>query len=260
MRKIVVLLLLFALAPLSLASIGFVQSGLGGSASGTLATHSSTLVSSAAGYGTPTTNGDLLVCVAWFTFTTPSSSSIGPSVVPTTAGFSWVEVSDIEWSSGNPGNYGFVSVYYILNAAPMSGTTTVSGTLGGTSGSATAASVEFSLYEFSGVASLANFTNASNNTGTPSIPTAGNVSAITGDLIFTAMSAYPGSNISNGTGYTLGVNAIVATIGQMQYNLSAPSGSVSTAFNGTEPYWVVLAPYFKATTIAPVPRHRGFVH
>lgn len=267
MRKLLHLACALILSSQCFAVIALVQSRAGGSATGSGSMSFSTfnLASSAVGFSSPTTAGNLLVYVAWSHYSLTSAGSFALlDVVPTTSGFSWGSSFGTNWSSvsGGAGNCGQISIYYIPNAASMSVTTVATSGING-SGTITSANVEFSLYEFSGVAissPLDKFTGTQN--GVSSTPSTSNLATTATDLVIASFGGnQTGSNISAGTSYTLGVNATVSTVGQTQYQLNVPSGSVATAFSGgTEPNWGCYAMSFKtAAATSSVPRHRGWV-
>ncbi|MGD1214312.1 MAG: hypothetical protein ABR861_04920 [Terriglobales bacterium] len=240
-------------------AIALVQSNAGGSASGSgSASYGSpfTLTSSAVGFGSPTTPGNLLVCVVWFNFTTATLASFGANAAPTTPGFTWTQApyTSGEWDTGNPGASGFAGIYYVADAAAMSALTTVLGEVtinagGGTTVSG--AAVEFALYEFSGVATSPLDTGGFElwDAGSPSTPAIStDLPTTTTDLVIACLSAKPGGSLLAGSGFTLGISASVATIGQSEYQLNVAAGSVPVAFTGTESYWVVAAVAFKAAS------------
>jgi hypothetical protein len=142
------------------------------------------------------------------------------------------------------GNGGF---YYLKNAPsiPTSTTFTFTGeeSGGGSAGGTITLSVEFFMVEVSGIKTVFSGTDAfsrafknSSSTVNPGTLTTANT-----DAIFSIFSGQ-GSNIAAGSGYTLlGSPASVAPIGQVQYRLGVPAGSIPTAFAATEPYWAGLA-------------------
>jgi len=277
MRKLLTLALFCLVGTAGFASVALVQSNAGGFIS-SFGSTTTTFTTSAVGFSSPTTPGSLLVCVGWIsiqgTSTTPFAG-VGFSNPCLTSGFTWTAAhGGFGWEVAQTGPdrlEGLFLVSYIPNASVMSGTTTLTASVTNNSGSTYNIEVEFSLYEFSGLAVspfernvLAQTTplgSASQN----STPNPGNVTANSaGDLIFVAYTAgATGSNGTAGAAYTLGVSATVATIGQAQYNLSASAGSQATSFGTNSlPNWGAMATVF---AIAPppsssVPRHRGFVN
>jgi hypothetical protein len=125
----------------------------------------------------------------------------------------------------------------------MSTTTTV-----GATGGSTFTDVDFTLYEFSGVAttSAVDVTAIQNhNTATLTTPTTANLSTTATDLIFVAMTTENNTGTA-GSGYTLGV-VDPAVIGVAQYILNKASGSISTAFGNTTDFWACAAVSFKSS-------------
>lgn len=243
------------------ATIALVQSTAGGS--GTLAsTTPFTVTTSTATFGSNTTSGSLLICVVWATTTSGTSQDQPNSSGPcSTSGFTWTTaVTNVGNGSGL--SAGMVGLYYIANASSMSNATTTTWTASAPgSGNALTLKAEFSLYEFSGISpsSVVDvFTSRAAQTG--GTPTTSNLNTTLTDLVIVALNAI-GSNISAGAGYTLGVNATVATVGQTQYQLNVAAGSIPTAFSGTETAWGALAVAFKGASVVAtsVPRHKGMV-
>lgn len=154
-------------------------------------------------------------------------------------------------------------VYYIQNAAAMSVTTSATATITGNLTTNYNVQVEFSLYEFSGAATTSVVEQNTVATGTSSTPNAGTLtSSGSSDMIFVGFAGNPsGSNLTAGSGYTLGVDASVVTVGQNQYILNVAPGANATAFSGgTSPAWGGMAVAFKvASAPSPAARHGGTV-
>src|SRR5208337_111637 len=186
-------------------AIALVQSKAGGAGSGT-----SSATSSAVGYASNTTANNLLVLVAWAIGSSSTLATAPPINTPVTSGFTWTLAKSATWADIDNIEGGRVSIYYIENAAQMlsSTTTTVGASKGGASPSVT---VEFSLYEFSGVATSSSLeTSASTISGSASDPSTANLSISNTDLIISAYQSEGGVYIAKGSAYTLGVNAAYA--------------------------------------------------
>jgi hypothetical protein len=127
--------------------------------------------------------------------------------------------------------------------------------------------LEFAMYDFAGAVTSSALdvgigTHDSSGSSTTINP--GNLPGVTaGDLIFVFFQSEGSTSIPVGSGYTAGVTAVVATGGQVQYNLSSSGGTVATAFGGAEPYWAATGVAFKAAASPPpgsgVARHKGYV-
>jgi hypothetical protein len=281
MKKLlpIIAVLMCTVSPLS-ATWTLVQSKAGGSATGSGLSYPFNLTSSAVGFNSTTTAGDLWVCVAWNTTTQTTGSGSAEGGVfnrPVTSGVTWRQPSSFEngWNA-TPNNYeGTVAVFYSYNTPSISSSTTtmIEAEWSGTSGPDFSATIEFTLYEFSGALTTSSIVDAvtfnslgGDPGGVSPIPTCsfanGNEITTTGsDLVVCAFSGQ-GSNITSGSGMTLGINAAVATVGQMQYLINSPTGGIPTAFTGDQTYWASLGVAFKpgASTVTVVPRHRGFVN
>ena len=214
--------------------IALVQSKLGGNGSG-----SSPVTSSAVGYASTTTSGNLLVLIAWAKNTT---SALAPIITAATSGFVWTNAKTAAYSDSGTPQAGKASIFYIEDAGAMSATTTVTAALG----VGPSLSVEFSLYEFSGIltsGSLDQIANTSSGTGNPS--TANLVLTAT-DLVIVTYTG-EGTNTTAGPSYTLGVNSTHVTASQTQYILNHSPGSTATAFGGTDPLWGCASASFSST-------------
>jgi len=67
-------------------------------------------------------------------------------------------------------------------------------------------------------------------------------------LVILSAAGAGSTNLTAGSGYTLGISATVATYGQVEYQLNAAPGQTTAAFTGTEPYWGTVAMAFAAGT------------
>jgi hypothetical protein len=228
-----------------------IQQCSGGAGSGTLG-GSGNITSGAAGFANATVNGNLLILVAYGT----SYSYAGNPTIHTpvnSGGYStaWTKANQASFGNAVDGGAGTVAIYYINNAPSMSPSQTI--TLELSTVAATTLNVEFDLYEFSNASTIKfDFVNSGQTVGTPHVSFVGSTS--TEDLIITALIAPDtGSNISAGTGYTLGINtSTLYGVGQMQYALAVPSGATSSSFLGTEPtYWGAVSAGFLTTLPTP---------
>lgn len=213
-------------------------------------------------FSAPTVAGNFILACCWVTGATTGSplSTIAPaSINPTGQAltFSYFALGE-NWDNPTSGSLanGSGGFFYLRNAPSIltSTTFTFTGQMSGGGGSGTyTMNVEFFLVEVSGISPTASY-NAyarlySNSGGTVN-PGALSTSATT--AVFVIFSGQ-GINIAAGTGYALlGSPASVAVTGQVQYRLGVASGSVPTAFTGTEPYWAALALAFAASAgVAP---------
>lgn len=133
--------------------------------------------------------------------------------------------------------------------------------------------VEFSLYEFSGVqqsdgAGAAAVIDAQGgfekDSVTGGVLLGGTITPTQSDLIISSYSgdSTTGGNVTAGSGYTLGVDATVATLGQMQYELSSGIGSQSSLFaSNPATFFGGPALAFKpiSASASGVARHKGYV-
>jgi len=209
------------------SSIALVQSNAGGYQIG----FSGSATSSAAGFSSNTTSGNLLVCIVWAT----SSNSTNPTIdTPVTSGFTWTQAvakSGVELGC---------SIFYIANASQMTTakTTTVEVTGSGT------VQVEFSLYEFSGLTSGVSVDTTESNDGTSTAPSTTNLSTSATDLIICACEATSSAG-THKLGYTAGIASSSLNYGVAEYILNQVSGSIATGFGGTQTDWVCVAVAFK---------------
>lgn len=255
------LLLILALCLPSFGAIALVQSRVGGTGTSTCTTPCAATTSSV-GFASPTTAGNLIVCIAWATETTAGTADAA-TPVPTTSGFSWTSASFGQFIDAGSHNSGKAVIYYIANAASMNVGTVVNGNDVG-SGTSVTIKAEFDLYEFSGVALTTPRESAvgprNNQSGNPD---PGNITFTNTDLVISVYSSLGGTNISPGSGYTLGFDAAFATTGQIQYQLNASPGTIATAFSGGAfSNYGAGAAAFKPPAVVPssgVARHKGWM-
>jgi hypothetical protein len=276
MRKLLTLAL-FCLLFCLLTTAGFgsatlVQANAGGSASATF-TGGGTLTTNAVGFSSNTTLGNHLFLVAWVQ-ESGGGELTGVAynhIAATTSGFSWACLggpSQCEQASTYQDNatatkYGITAVYEIANAAVMSTATTTVVTAVVPSGDhCVVCTLEFSLYEFAGVGAYISplLAPAGSNTGTPNNPAEIWACTPSPCFMFFTLIGYPGSDLTAASGWTLGVNASVATIGQVVYNLSL-SGSTTAQFVGTLGLWDMYGAHYALASppSSAVPRHRGSI-
>lgn len=243
----------------SFGAITLVQSVLGGSASAVVPANT-TLTTSAASFGSPTTAGNLVVCLVWAT--QQGTFGFGAVTPPDFGvGFTWSSLPAATFSNFTPLAGGLAGLFYRENAPSISSPAVVSAN-SGSSGGSFLFSVEFSLFEFSGVLSSFPLDVSATPNGTSSTPGATITTHDTDLVITSAIVLNSGSALAPGTGFTLGPTAIVATIGQSQYATNVPSGSVDARFIGTEPRWATaVAAFLPAASPPPsgVARHKGYV-
>lgn len=262
--KLLQFALLMTLSVSCLGSISPVQSNIGGNATATLAT-GGTITSSAVGFSNNTLAGSLLVIDAKI-----RQDALGGTVHNafssayscTTSGFSWTNnaLSSVNQFNDNATakKAGEQFFCFIVGASVMSSATTTTVSFVVPSNNNVTVSIEFSMYEFSGVGSFSgNFGGLTNNTGTPSQPSGPTILTST-QLMILPLVGYPGSNLTASAGWTLGPNDTVATIGQTVY-ATGLSGSVSNQFTGTLGLWATGGIVFNATVVGSVQRHRGSV-
>lgn len=275
MRKLFHLVCALLLSAPCFPAITLVQSNAGGSVT-QAGTTPFTATTSSVGFTSNTTAGNLLVCVTWvYNSATSGNSASGNNWAAaniTTSGVTWTQVRTpfgYDDASPFPLNEGGHGIFYIANAPAISSSTLTTFAITNNSGSphTFTAHLEFSFYEFSGIAAsspvdtvvIGNLTTPSSPNGTPS---AGNITTTAAnDLLFVVYTGQPGSNLTAGGSYTLGVNAAVAVVGQTQYRMNVASGTYATAFTGTVPFYGITATAFKgvAAGATSVSRHRGWV-
>jgi len=252
-------------------TVALVQCNSGGSATGSLA-YGQTL-SVTGGFAAPTTLGNLLMVVCMWKGSLNLGVSFNENTLPIGGGYALSNWPALPGSSGvfatwddNPTPPPFLTtatggvlLAFIENASSMSPgqQTTFAITMNATNGGSAASSVEMHFYEFSGVAypgvydlTSSGIANLAQPSGAPVItfsdffisPTP-NTDLIIG---FQAAGGSGRLNLPAGTGYTLGINAAVADVAQIQYQLNAPPGQTDCGFVGTEPLWGMGAIAFKA--------------
>jgi len=222
-----------------------------------------TVTTSPVSFSAPTTPGNFILACCWVTGASTSStiSSIVPTSITTIGqSLTFSAFNGSNWNNSTPGSLanGVPAFRYLRNAPSILTTTTftltaqMSGFGAGPFGLSLKA--EFFLVEVSGISTTASYdayTNHFQNSSSTVNP--GTLTPSYTDAVFAIFSGQ-GSNISAGLGYNLlGSPASVAVIGQAQYKLGVPAGSVPTAFTGTESYWGSLALAFQAPPPPPNP-------
>ena len=271
MRKLLTLAL-FCLLFCLLTTAGFgsatlVQSNAGGSASGSVLSYG-TLTTSAGGFSGSTGTGHLLVFVGYVTCYGAAPGSISSYAPVISGGYGGSFVGDGPFSYWESGADGGQAIFdRIENAPSMSSAQTITWKVRNNNSGTATMQAEFELYEFGNLPSSPTLdlttygiTSNSQPIGTPTISFSATANT---DLIIVAHSAInTGSNILAGSGYTLGIDATTAVIGQTEYNLNASSGQTSAAFTGSENTWGIAAMAFSVLGSSPssaVPRHRGSI-
>lgn len=256
-RRLSIVALVFTLSTLSVASI--LQSNLCASSSGSGAT-----VSTTGHFTSNTTSGSGLVLVEHIQSSNTVSVPVNPfQAVPTTPGITWT-VAVGNGFTDNTGNVfgGHDAIYYSANAPSIASSTNTSITITGPNNANYTYTLECSLYEVGGMAltsPVGQTASTSNETGTPSSPGA-SVTITQTDIVFVStQSTPPSGSFTAGSGYTLGLAMVVATIGQDEYNLSVPAGSIAPTFTGTSTYWTCVLAAFKMAAVGTVPRRKGWV-
>lgn len=232
-------------------AITLVQSNRGGAASISGVTPL-TATTNAVGFASPTTSGNLLVAIARATSNTTAGAPSG--FLPTTSGYTWGPKSGGQFFTTPQG--GVAALYFIQNATSMPTTTATSWSAaeGGSGVTVTSLKAEFELYEFSGIAAVASDTSANLVSGNATPSTANLVTTAT-DLIvsFYCGNSALGTAVAAGTAFTLGFSATLAAVGQMQYQLNVPAGTVTTSFGGSfAGSWACGAIAFKASPVVAV--------
>lgn len=236
-----------------------VQSKLGGNGSGGPTAAPWTLTSSAVGFNSTTTAGNLLMCIVYGRLSS-STGSVGSGILSAaTSGITWVEATLNAWTTTPGTTAGGLRILYAANAPSIvpAATTSVTHSIGGIGFTATM-SVEFALYEFSGLktVSVVDATRAtSQSTGTPGV---GNITTSNTDLLVVAFSGNS-ANATAGSGFNLGANMSVSTTGQMQYKPSVAAGANATAFTpGAQTNFAAAAAAFKESTATATAITYGF--
>lgn len=238
-------------------SIALAQSVLGTHASGTynnIGGSTSVSVSPAA-----TSTGSLLILIGYYSAVATSGpiETIAYSFPTGGSGITWRQTVAGGFLAGTT-NRGGATFFYSGNAPAQGGGTTFSLNLsagGGAPGNTGNFVGECVLYEFTGVA-LSNSASVggllldadaqlqSQTTGTPHTA---NLATTVTDLIAVASSA-TGAALSAGSGFTLGQTAsnLTGVVGQFQYILNQPSGSIATSYlSGTPANWGCCSMAFK---------------
>lgn len=266
MRRLFSIAILCLLAGRFSMAAALVQSNIGGNGTGTF-TVGGTLTTSAVGFVSNTTVGSLLFMPIWIRVESTNATcsllvgSTQPPVI-TTSGFTWsnapISNSFGKFQDLSTGNHcGYAGFAYIVNAAQMlsSTTTTVAVTI--PSATHCTCTLEFALYEISGVNAYLDGEALSQSTGAASNPQCPIVAGTT-SIYICVLSAFPGSNLTAASGYTLGPNAGTSTIGQTSYSL-AISGNTAPNFTGTLSLWDTEGVHFSLPAANTVARHRGWV-
>jgi hypothetical protein len=260
----------FLLASLPCFGIGsVVQSNLGGNVTSSAAADTPCTASPTGHFATTTTSGNTLVLVAWGVSTTNSVFSVTMSWSASTSGVTWIPNSgNRSVLNSSPVQINGVAMFYApANASVSSGTTvTVTGAAnwdGNTSTSSCA--FEFALYEITGLTNpsvdYSGATGLSQTSSTPSTTWSfSGFSAFTG-FVIQAFAGGGSTNLTAGSGYTLGPSATTAIVGQTQY-AGGQSHAGTASYVGTSPYWVSLMFWIAdgSSTVSVVRRHRGFVN
>jgi hypothetical protein len=234
-----------------------VQSTIGGNGNSAVSSASPNTTTSAAGFSSTTTAGSLLVCVAWYNQTSiaPNLVSSSTLTVSTLGGNTWAVSPNISssWTASNNRSDGGTRLFFIANAPSISAgsTMTANAFYSGVGVLANATqNAEFALFEFSGIA-LSSPVDASRFVVSGTTVGNGNLTTTNTDLIITISQFDPGSNLTAGTGFTLGPNATVASVGQVQYQLNVAAGTTACNFNGTATsgQWCAATVAFKAPAV-----------
>lgn len=227
-----------------------------GSAVSAIAVGPNQILTATAAFDAPTTPGNLLVMVVYTTIRGAGCSAPNTPNNPTTPGIAWQFPSGARWFNPSPRAQGWVFLGYAWNApsiAPSVITTATMSTM--TSSGSNDFRLEVKLYEFGGVLNTADPLDVLSLVpgGSGTTPSAGTLNTTDIDLVIAMFTSDPGANIAAGPGFTLGLSATAASVGQTQYQLNAPAGAVSTAFGGTEPLWKACAIAFKPSVTPPPP-------
>jgi hypothetical protein len=234
-----------------------IQSVLCGSGTGSFTAGGGGSASATGSFSSNTTAGNLLVLIAYYNQAVTSGSGFAPANFSVT-GVSWGTVQASGGYDAAP-HRSSSGIFFVGNAASVlsSAVTTATITANPSSANGTLA-IEFAMFEFSGIAASASqvtggaLVDTKNTKGsqTSSVPDQGTITTSKTDLIITWFIGNSG-NDSAGAGYTLGPNMLVATTGQMQYQLNVPAGSAATAFSGSQSNWGGGAMSFKAPASTP---------
>jgi hypothetical protein len=271
MNKLLIILPLLIALSLPLFGVAtLVQSNLGGHNTATLST-GGTLTSSAVAFTNNTAGGtgDLVVMVVWVRQDAVGGTVHGLIATDfscTTSGVTWTSTASLGFGefidNATAHHSGDEYACYSIGGSPISNSTTSTASVIIPSNNNVTASIEFALYEFSGVNAFVSplLGPPPNDTGTATNPEEISSVGASPRLIILSLVAFPGSNLTAASGWTLGPNAGTATIGQTAYDLSA-TGTIGPQFSGTLGLWALTGPVFSLiTTTATVPRRRGFVN
>jgi hypothetical protein len=273
MKRLLIIFVLCLATSRCFATIALVQQTSNASGSATSPSLGFTATTSAVAFPSATSAGNLVVGITWGRGTSTSGTisslnsisinSIGQSIT-----FTFGQASGSWTDAGGTAN-GEATIFFCANCPAIANTTTFtftgnmsgSGNCGGTCG--LGLTVEFALYEFSGITTTSPKDQSASSSGTSSVPmNSSNFIANQADLGVAAYSGQPGSNVSVGACCILGTNASAATVGQIQYVTTLSTGTTSASFSGgTVPLWVGTEITFKmaAAPAAGVSRHRGSV-
>jgi len=233
-------------------AVTVVQSALGGNASGSFTT-GGTLTTTNGNFASDSTLGNTLLLVLWERQESSNADCaiVINNAVVTTSGFTWSTTSTHSSFQDNATatHCGNGKIFYIQNASVMTAATTTSVSLAVPNGEHCTCSIEFSLFELTPTGTITLGFLLSNNTGTGSNPNCGTLSPF-GLCVIVGV---PGSNLTAGSGYTLGPNATVATIGQGSY------GAGATPYSGNLGLWAAIGLTATSPAAANVTRHRGSV-
>ncbi len=240
-----------------------VQKNLGGNASGTSACSSG--ITATGNYASNTTAGSTLALVIWGS---AGTSSIDPfTFTPATSGVTWTHNSSAipvtHHDSANSLSHALDYWWAIGAGSVGSGTnTSVSASIS----SASSCKVEFALFELAGITSNAldsgHIPGFGTSSSTPSASTL-NTEGFPGTYTYFVLASFGGegsTNLTAGSGFTLGETAVSAIVGQSEY-AGGVTISQAIAFTGTNPYWLCGYVAFVDGVVSSsiVPRHRGWV-
>lgn len=214
---------------------------------------------STVGFTSPTSAGSLLVLAGWTTCSGTTASNQNFSN-PSTAGITWTF-----GAQGTNGGTTFAPSAFFAYAqnAPSIGTSVGTKLVVTNSGFGSATctyAAEFSLFEFGGMALTSVLDHTSSSSGSTTV-TGAIVNSQTDMNFFVYTGSPSGSNLAAGSGFTLGINAVVSTVGQTEYELNVPAGTVTAAFVGSNTRWAGVGASFKggATAAAAVTTTQGFL-
>lgn len=221
-------------------------------------------------FASTTTAGNTLICICWANATAVSGESVLPYIIggggfgPVSASY-WTlagdEEADNESDSGLP--VGYVSVWFITNAPSISSSEVFSVTARAVEPYHVNIATDFALIELAGGPNSQRFNllaqSGSRNTAASGTVNAGSFTTVSyNSTVLTAYASY-GTNLTAGTGFTLGPEAVDAVASQSQYIISVPQGTiVNPAFNGSNQYWAATAiEFIQAMTVTSVSQSCG---